>query len=129
MCWLAKLIQDAIFDTHFVSRSRISRLVHSVGTNPALLGFGLEENTGLLIEDETRARVIGSGTVIVVDGSNIGINHIGFAENSKPFAMTNVLYSVLTQGVVYDIKSRTVVDPGPAAPVESTLPRRKKRSS
>lgn len=116
------LIQDMIFDTHFVQRSRISRLVHAVATNPAMLGLGLEENTGLLIENERTAKVIGAGTVIVVDGSAIGINHIGYAENRKPFALTNVAYSVLTQGVVYDLEQRMVVDPGPIAPPQSMVP-------
>ena len=117
------LIHDTIFDTHFVQRSRISRLVHAIATNPAMLGIGIEENTGLLIEDETRAKVIGAGTVIVVDGSAIETNHIGYVENRDPFALTNVRYSVLTPGVVYDLKRRTVVDPGPIAPPKSLLPK------
>ena len=123
------LIQDMIFDTHFVQRSRISRLVHAMATNPALLGLGIEENTGLIIENEQRARVIGTGTVIVVDGSSIQINHIGYAENRDPFALTNVTYSVLTAGMVYDLKQRTVIDPGPTAPPKSSLPNRKKYST
>lgn len=122
------LIPDMIFDTHFVQRSRISRLVHAVATNPALLGFGIEENTGLLIEDETKARVIGAGTVIVIDGSAMEINHIGYAENKDPFALTNVLYSILTPGVVYDLKRRAVVDAGPIAPPKSMVPKRKKKA-
>ena len=122
------LIQDMIFDTHFIQRSRISRLVHAIATNPALLGFGIEENTGLLIEDETRARVIGTGTVIVLDGRSIEVNHIGYVENRKPFALTNVIYSLLTPGMVYDIKRRTVIDPGPMAPPKSMVPKQKKRS-
>lgn len=117
------LIHDTIFDTHFVQRSRISRLVHAVATNPAMLGLGLEENTGLVIENETTARVVGVGTVIVVDGRSIDINHIGYAENSKPFALTNVVYSVLTPGVVYDLHHRRVVDPGPTAPHASIVPK------
>lgn len=119
------LLQDTILDTHFVQRSRISRLIHAVATNPAMLGLGIEENTGLLIEDETKARVIGTGTVIVVDGSQIEINHIGYAENRAPFALTNVIYSVLTPGVVYDLKRRKVIDPGPIAPPKSLLPGQK----
>lgn len=119
------LIQDTVFDTHFVQRSRISRLVHAISTNPALLGFGIEENTGLLIEDETRAKVIGTGTVIVLDGSAIEINHVGYAENGNPFALTNVLYSILTPGVVYDLKRRTVIDPGPIAPPKSIISKKK----
>ncbi|MDT8369854.1 MAG: cyanophycinase [Longimicrobiales bacterium] len=116
------LIGDAIFDTHFVQRSRISRLVHAVATNPALLGLGIEENTGLLIENERKATVLGTGTVIVVDGRSIEINHIGYAENQEPFALTNVAYSILTPGVVYDLESRTVIDPGPIGPVQSIVP-------
>lgn len=119
------LIQDTIFDTHFVERSRISRLVQAVSTNPAMLGLGIGENTGLLIEDETRARVIGTGTVIVIDGSAIEINHVGYVENGQPFALTNVTYSTLTSGVVYDLKSRSVIDPGPIAPPPSLMPSRK----
>jgi cyanophycinase len=121
-------IQDTILDTHFIRRSRISRLVHAIATNPALLGLGIEENTGLLIEDEIKAKVIGAGTVIVVDGRAIQINHIGYTENKHPFALTNVIYSVLTPGVVYDLKRRTVVDPGPIAPPKSIVPKRERRS-
>jgi len=117
------LIHDVVFDTHFGQRLRISRLMHAVSTNPALLGFGIDENTGLIIEDETTLRVVGAGTVIVVDGSAIEINHIGYVENGHPFALTNVLYSVLTPGVVYDIKRRTVIDPGPIGPAKSMIPK------
>jgi len=122
------LIKDAIFDTHFVQRTRISRLVQAMATNPALLGLGIEENTGLIIENETMARVIGTGTVIVVDGSAIEINHIGYAENRQPFALTNVLYSILTSGMVYDLSRRIVVDAGPITPPKSMVPKKAKRS-
>ena len=48
----------------------------------------------------------------------IEINHISYAKNADPFALTNVLYSILTPGVVYDLKRRTVIDPGRPAPRE-----------
>ncbi len=115
------LITDMIFDTHFTQRSRISRLVNAVSTNPAILGLGIGENTGLIIQDETTAKVVGTGTVIVVDGSKVEINHIGYAENGQPFGLTNIIYSILTKGMVYDLKRRTVVDPGPIAPPKSIV--------
>jgi cyanophycinase len=93
-----------------------------------MLGLGIEENTGLLIEDETTAKVIGTGTVIVLDGSAIETNHIGYVENRMPFALTNVLYSLLTPGMVYDLKRRTVVDTGPVAPPDSLVPKQTKRT-
>ncbi len=116
------LIPDVMFDTHFVQRSRISRLIHAVATNPALLGIGIGENTGVIIENETTARVIGTGTVIVVDGGAIEVNHIGYVENREAFALTNVIYSALTAGVVFDLKRRKVIDPGPIAPPKSMVP-------
>ena len=119
------LIRDVVFDTHFVQRSRMSRLMHTISTNPALLGLGIGENTGLLIEDETTAKVIGTGTVIVLDGSAIEINHIGYVNNGAPFGLTNVIYSLLTLGMVYDLKRRRVVDPGPITPPKSLIPKRK----
>ena len=99
------LIQDMIFDIHFVQRSRISRLVHAMATHPALLGLGIEENTGLIIENEQQSRVIGNGTVIVVDGSAIQINHSGYAENRE---------------------QRTENNSGPTAPPKSHFPNPKK---
>lgn len=61
----------------------------------------------------------------------IEINHISYAKNADPFALTNVLYSILTPGVVYDLKRRTVIDPGPTGPKralfqhEENVPRRR----
>lgn len=103
------LIRNVIFDTHFVQRSRISRLVHAVATNPSLLGLGLEENTGLVIENEEKAHAIGAGTVIVVDGRDAEINTISSTENHAPFAITNLRYSVLTSGVSIDLNHRQIL--------------------
>jgi cyanophycinase len=96
--------------------------VQAVSTNPALLGIGIGENTGLVIENECNATVTGTGTVIVVDGSAIEVNHVGYVKNGEPYALTNVIYSTLTQGVVYDLKRRKIVDPGPIAPPLSIVP-------
>lgn len=37
-------------------------------------------------------------------------------------------YSVLTSGMVYDLKKRTVIDPGPIAPPKSIVKERKARA-
>lgn len=78
----------------------------------------------MLIEDETTAKVIGTGAVIVLDGSALEINHIGHVKNGTPLGLTNVIYSLLTLGMVYDLKRRTVVDPGPITPPKSLIPKR-----
>ena len=40
----------------------------------------------------------------------------------EAFALTNVVYSILTPGVVYDLQRRTVTDPGPTGPMQSFVP-------
>lgn len=92
-------IPNALFDTHFVKRSRISRLVHFVATNPSTFGIGIEDNTALLVANETMGYVLGSGTVIVLDGREAYFNNIAEVENGNPFGLANVKYSVLVQGM------------------------------
>lgn len=101
-------IRNVVLDTHFVQRSRISRLIHTVATNPGLLGIGIEENTALVIENEHDARCIGAGTVIIVDGREADFNEISEVDNGKPFAITGIRYSVLTDGLAYDLAQRKV---------------------
>ena len=101
-------VDGAIFDTHFVQRNRISRLVQAVATNPALLGLGIEENTGLVVEDEATAECIGTGTVIVVDGRDSGYTNISEVQSGQPFAITGLKYSVLTEGMSYNLPGREV---------------------
>ena len=64
----------------------------------------------------------------MVDGRPIAVNHIGYAKNAQ-FALTSLIYSVLTPGVVYDLQRRTVVDPGPAGPERSIVPSRRRPST
>lgn len=111
-----------LFDTHFVQRNRISRLVHAVATNPGLLGFGIDEDTALIIEDETRAECLGAGTVIVVDGSRSTFNNISEVGNGKPFTVTDLTYSVLTEGMTYDFAARRCGISANRPPAEGDLP-------
>ena len=61
----------------------------------------------------------------MLDGSAIEINYIGYVKNGAPFGLTNVVYSLLTLGMVYDLKRRTVVDPGSTTPPKSLIPKKK----
>jgi cyanophycinase len=58
-----------IIDTHFVNRGRFGRLVEVVASHPGCLGIGLGEDTGMVITEGNRIEIIGSGAVMLVDGS------------------------------------------------------------
>lgn len=107
-------LKGVVLDTHFVQRSRISRLVHAVATNPGLLGIGIEENTALVVENERRAACLGTGTVIIVDGREVVQNDIGEVANGQAFNITRLIYNVVTQGLGYDLATRE------AFPVEAS---------
>ena len=56
-----------IFDSHFEKRGRFGRLAQAIATNPACIGIGLGEDTGMLITDGNKMEAIGSGLVMILD--------------------------------------------------------------
>lgn len=100
------LVRDVVFDTHFVQRNRISRLVHAVATNPGLLGLGIEEKTALVIEDETCASCLGAGTAVAIDGRDAQVNTISEVETGQPYCISELRVSVLTEGSCLDLRTR-----------------------
>lgn len=62
------LAPDAVIDTHFSERNRLSRLFAAVAQHPDKIGIGLDEDTALVIRRHRPAEVVGSGTVTIVDG-------------------------------------------------------------
>ena len=88
------LIRNAVVDTHFVTRGRIGRLIQVVAGNPRLIGIGLGEDTGVLVTEGTRFRVVGSGLVIVVDGAGIGFTDVFDVGQLEVFSVENVTVQV-----------------------------------
>lgn len=98
------LIDDVIFDTHFVHRGRIGRLFQAVDSNPKTLGIGLGEDTGLLITDGRYMKAIGSGLVILVDGRFIKDTNITEVEMGEPISIKNLVVHVMSQDDHYDLQ-------------------------
>lgn len=98
------LIDDVIFDTHFVHRGRIGRLFQAVDSNPKTLGIGLGEDTGLLITEGKFMKAIGSGLVILVDGRFIKDTNITEVEMGQPISIKNLVVHVMAQHDHYDLE-------------------------
>lgn len=59
------LISRAIFDQHFLARNRLWRLEQMLKSHPDLIGLGVDEATGLVIDLQSwRFRVVGESYVI-----------------------------------------------------------------
>nr|WP_321234440.1 cyanophycinase [uncultured Psychroserpens sp.] len=102
------LIPSLIIDTHFIRRGRFGRQSEAIAKHPNLVGLGLAEDTGLIIKNANDCTVIGSGMVIVFDGSNLTHNNEKVLQEGTPMTMANLTVHVLSNGDQYDIKNRKV---------------------
>jgi cyanophycinase len=110
------LRSNLILDQHFRERDRFGRLLAAVLCNPTSLGLGLDEDTALLLEGDSRLSVMGKGSVTIVDGSKLEANDIGIVPEESPAAFVGMRLHVLTNGWSYDLAEGRVTRP---VPVES----------
>jgi cyanophycinase len=99
-------INNVIIDTHFVQRGRIGRLLYACASNPINIGIGLGEDTGLLITEGHAMEAIGSGLVILVDGTNMRHTNITDVQIGEPVSIENLTVHVMSFGDVFDLKTR-----------------------
>ncbi len=102
------LIPELIIDTHFIQRGRFGRTSEAVAKFPHLLGVGLAEDTGMIIKNGNDCTVIGSGMVILFDGSKLTHNNEKLLEEGTPMTMANLCVHVLSNSDHYNIKKRKV---------------------
>jgi cyanophycinase len=103
------LIDWVIIDQHFAQRERIGRLLSAIAHNPALLGIGIDEDTAIVVSPNRTFKVIGSGTVTIVDGSNIQYTNIYQITTVKPVVLVNVTLHVLAEGFQYNFQKRKIL--------------------
>ncbi len=60
------LAKGVILDQHFLKRNRLSRLMSAVRTHPELIGFGIDEDTAIIVSGDGY-KVIGASYVIRVE--------------------------------------------------------------
>lgn len=102
------LAPKLVIDTHFIQRGRFGRISEAVAKFPDLLGIGLAEDTGMIIRNGNDCTVIGSGMVIVFDGSHITHNNEKILKLGTPMTMTNLKVHVLANGDHFNIDTRQV---------------------
>ena len=101
------LVENIVFDTHFIQRGRIGRLFQIIVSNPMILGIGLEENTGLLISNG-KMEAIGPGMTIIVDGSHIRNSNLLEIRDGAPISIDNLTLHVMSRTDVFNLEERTL---------------------
>lgn len=101
-----------VFDQHFLARGRIGRLL--VATLAGMgdgVGFGIDENTALVVHGRT-GRVVGASGVVLVDAREAVRSEVGHGGRG-------VRVHLLGSGDTFDMETLAVA-PGEKAPVPAT---------
>jgi cyanophycinase len=101
-----EFLKDVCIDTHFAHRGRFVRMAQVIATNPASIGIGIEEDTAMIISEGTKAKVVGNGVVIVIDGEkSTGSNIVSF-NNDKKITIRDLSVSILSADETFVIPMR-----------------------
>lgn len=100
------LLKDVVIDQHFAQRGRIGRLLTAIAQNPHMLGIGIDEDTGLVISDDSEFEVLGSHAVTIIDGSDSDFSNVSELKPDEILAFTNIKLHVLPSGYKYNIGLR-----------------------
>jgi cyanophycinase len=98
-----EFLKDVCIDTHFVHRSRFLRMAQVIVSNPTSIGLGIAEDTAVVVRNGLKVEIIGSGTVIVMDGAGItDTNYTEFSEK-KAVSIRDLKVHLLARGDKYNI--------------------------
>nr|WP_282433143.1 Type 1 glutamine amidotransferase-like domain-containing protein [Legionella gresilensis] len=105
------LLPEGIVDTHFIKLGRFSRLAHAILLSPEKIGIGLGEDSAVLIRQGEEAECIGSGMVIIIDGSEIQQTNIAEVEEGEPIYLDNVRAYFLVRRCKFLLKEHKFIPP------------------
>lgn len=102
------LLKQVVIDSHYFKRGRLSRLAEAIAIYPEKLGIGLSEDAGMIIKKGSECEVIGSGVVILLDGSSLDHNRINELKDEKPITLINLKVHFLAPRDKYYINEKMV---------------------
>lgn len=98
-----EFLKDVCIDTHFVHRGRFVRMAQVIVTNPTCIGMGIEEDTAVMVRNGLDAEVLGTGTVIFLQGFEITETNIEDFASDKPINIRNIRMDILSSGSGFKI--------------------------
>jgi cyanophycinase len=105
------LTNAVIIDQHFTERNRLGRLLSASSYNPFLLGLGIDEDTAAFIGPDGVFEVVGSGTVTVVDASDLTHSSMWEAARGQALTLLGLKVHVMGEGCRYDLVGRHAYPP------------------
>lgn len=100
------IIPEVIVDQHFHNRNRIARLVSAIAMHPDRLGVGIDEDTCAIFERDGLVRVMGRGTVTIVDPKAMSASNCPQAGATDPLSLHDLRLQILCYGDCYHLQER-----------------------
>lgn len=101
-------LPNVAIDQHFSQRGRLGRFVSALMQQPAVLGFGIDENTAIAIYGD-EAEIIGEGAVTIVDVASISHTNINESLHDEALAICGAKLHILPHGYRFNLKKRDCV--------------------
>ena len=101
-------LPGVVIDQHFAQRGRLGRLVAALLLQPAVLGFGIDENTAILVSGD-EFEVIGESAVTVIDESEKLHDNMEGLLKDEALAICGAKLHILPHGYRFNLKTRQPV--------------------
>jgi cyanophycinase len=96
-------IPEVLIDQHFFNGNRLARLLSAIAEHPNLLGIGIDEDTCAVFEPDGMIRVIGKGSVTIIDPKEMSYTNQSEVTSSEPLSLHNLKVNILTEGDSYNL--------------------------
>lgn len=101
-------LPGVVIDQHFAQRGRLGRLISALLQQPAVLGFGIDENTAIVVTGD-ELEVIGEGAVTVIDESEKNHDNLEGLLKDEALAVCGVKLHILPHKYRFNLKTRQPV--------------------
>ncbi len=101
-------LPQVAIDQHFSQRGRLGRFVSALIQQPAVLGFGIDENTAIAVNGD-EIEVIGEGAVTIIDVANISHTNLKESLHDEALAICGAKLHILPNGYRFSLKQRDCV--------------------
>jgi cyanophycinase len=105
------ILPEIIVDQHFHNRNRMARLMTAIAAHPDKLGIGIDEDTVAIFEPDNVMKVMGRGTVTVVDPGEVSYSNQLWVSNAAPLTIHNMRVHILSAGSKYHLLKRIPMSP------------------
>jgi cyanophycinase len=105
------ILPNIIVDQHFHNRNRMARLMTAIAAYPDKIGVGIDEDTMAIFEGDRTIRVLGRGTVTVVDPGEISYSNQSWVSGAAPLDLHNLRVHILSEGTRYHLHKRIPISP------------------